>query len=101
MQWLKDKDGNAFSLEDETWSHIQEFHPEITDTSFIESILRDPDRIVRSNWDVDSILYYKQLRPRRFRVVVAHTIQKRIKTTLTTDKIKRGEILWVKGNPIR
>ena len=101
MQWLEDKDGNAVSLDDETWSHIQEFHPEITDTSLIESILHDPDRIVRSNWDVDSILYYKQLRSHRFHVVVVHTIQKRIKTTLTTDKIKRGEILWVKENPIR
>ena len=26
MQWLEDKDGHAFSLNDETWSHIREFH---------------------------------------------------------------------------
>jgi hypothetical protein len=96
MLWLRDKDGNEFRLEDETWAHIQEFHPEITNIELIASILLDPDAIVRSNWDAQSILYYRQIRPNRFRVVVVQTVEARIKTTLTTDKIKRGEVLWAK-----
>jgi hypothetical protein len=57
MQWLRDKDGNEFRLDDETWAHIQEFHPEITDIALIASILLNPDAIVRSNWDAQGILY--------------------------------------------
>jgi hypothetical protein len=101
MQWLVDKDGSKFRLEDETWMHIQEFHPEITHIELIESILLDPDMIVRSNWDAQSILYYKQIRPNRFRVVVVQTVESRIKTTLTTNKVKRGEVLWAKEKPTR
>jgi hypothetical protein len=70
MRWLDDKDGNEFRLDDETWTHIQEFHPEITSVELIGLILRDPDQIVRSDWDSQSILYYKQIAPRRFRAVV-------------------------------
>ena len=101
MKWLRDKDGNEFSLDDETWSHIQEFHPEITDIALIESVLLDPDQVVRSNWDAESVLFYQQIRLRRFRVVVVQVVEKRIKTTLTTNKIKRGKVLWAKENPTR
>ena len=96
MWRLSDKDGNEYQLDDETWAHIQEFHPEIDSVDLIETILLHPDRIVRSNWDEQSILYYRQIKPHRFRVVVVQTAEARIKTTLTTDKIKRGEVLWVK-----
>ena len=99
MWWLEDKDGNKFKLDDETWEHIQEFHPEIVSVELVESILQDPDQIVQSNWDSESILYYKQISPRRFRVVVVQIIEKRVKTTLTTDKVKRGEVLWEKEKP--
>jgi hypothetical protein len=94
--WLKDKDGYKFLLAAETWEHIQEFHPEIIEVEMIEFVLLIPDTIVQSNWDEESILYYKQISERRFRVVVVQKIEKRIKTTLTTDKVKRGEVLWKK-----
>ena len=100
MWWLRDKDRNEFRLDDETWAHILEFHPEIANVELVESILRDPDQVVRSNWDSQCILYYKQIAPRRFRAVVVQLTEKRIKTTLTTDKVKRGEMLWVKEKPI-
>lgn len=96
MLWLRDKDGNKFFLDEETWAHIQEFHPEIDDIEMIETVLLDPDIIVQSNWDDESILYYRQIRERRYRAVVVQLIEKRIKTTLTTDKVKRGEIIWRK-----
>jgi hypothetical protein len=98
VQWLNDKDGNAFALDAETWMHIQEFHPEITDIALIESALLKPDWIVRSNWDSHSVLYYQRIRPRRFRAVVVDTANMRIKTTLTTQSVKEGEILWPKLN---
>ena len=99
MWWLDDKDGNQYKLDDETWAHIQQFHPEIVSVDLIESILHDPDQIVLSNWDNESILYYKQISRRRFRVVVVQMVEKRVKTTLTTDKVKRGQVSWVKEKP--
>ena len=96
MWRLKDKDGNEYRLDDETWEHIQKFHPEIVSAQLIESILLDPDQIVRSNWDDQSVLYYQRIKSGRFRVVVVQKVEMRIKTTLTTDKIKRGKVLWVK-----
>ena len=96
MLWLSDKDDNKFLLNEETWAHIQEFHPEITEVEMIESVLLNPDIIVQSNWDDESILYYRQIKEQRFSVVIVQTIEKRIKTTLTTDRIKKGVVLWIK-----
>ena len=48
MLWLRDKDGNKFFLNKETWAHIQEFHPEITEVEMIESVFLNPDIIVQS-----------------------------------------------------
>ncbi len=96
MQWLTDKDGNRFALDSGTWAHIQQFHPEFTDPSTIQTILQNPNWIVRSNWDRDSILYYRRVKRRRFRVIVVQIRQKRIKTALTTAQVKEGEIIWPK-----
>ncbi len=96
MQWLGDKDGNEFALDDETWAHIQEFHPEFENVESIQSVLLKPDWIVRSNWDRESVLYYRRIKARRFRVVVAQIADRRIKTALTTDAVKKGEIVWPK-----
>jgi len=94
MRWLRDKDDNEFILYDETWQHIRMFHPEITGVEDIETVLQDPDVIMRSNWDPDSILYYKR-HGHLYRVVVVQIVEKRIKTTLTERRIKEGEIVWL------
>lgn len=83
-------------LDDETWKHIREFHPEITDFEMIEKVLQNPDWIVQSNWDLETYLYYKRVRPKRYLVIVVQLGQNRIKTTLTTDRIKDGEVIWPK-----
>ncbi len=91
---LADKDGNEFVLYEATWQHIKQFHPEIQDVEDLESVLQEPDVIVRSNWDSDSALYY-QKRGHLYRVVVVQLRERRIKTTLTERKIKEGELLWI------
>jgi len=63
VQWLRDKDGNEFRLDDETWSHIQEFHPETTEVGLIESVLVDPDWIMRNSWDGE-VLWAKEKQTR-------------------------------------
>ncbi len=98
---LKDKDGREFTLDPETWMHIQEFHPEFTEIGLLEVALLKPSWIVRSSWDRESILYYRRVRPHRFHVVVAQIREKKIKTALTTETVKEGDILWPKPNPMR
>ncbi len=95
LRQILDKNNEEYKLYDEVWSHITRFHPEIKDIETIENILNNPDFIVKSNWDETSKLYYKQYK-KLYKVVVVETKEKRIKTTLTTDKIKKGEILWTK-----
>jgi hypothetical protein len=92
---LLDKDGNVFQLTSGVWKHIQPFHPEINDINLIKQVLVEPDSIVKSNWDHHSRLYYKRI-GKYFKVVVAHIKDKRIKTALTVDGIKRGEVIWQK-----
>lgn len=94
MKVLHDKDGKDFILTKDTWNHIQRYHPEIKTIEQIEVILKEPDTIVRSNWEKESLLYYKKI-GHLYRVVVVHTVEKRIKTTLTERKIKEGEIIWL------
>ncbi|MDI6792163.1 MAG: hypothetical protein QME81_04760 [bacterium] len=91
---LKDKDDNEFILYDEIWEHIRRFHPEITQIEVLQSVLQYPDAIIKSSWDPESVLYYKRSR-HLYKVVVVQLKEKRIKTTLTERKIKKGEILWI------
>lgn len=93
-RWVKDKDGNEFALYDETWRHIRQFHPEISRVEIIESVLLEPDVMMRSSWDPNSLLYYRRC-GHLYRVVVVQTEERRIKTTLTERKIKEGEIVWL------
>ena len=94
---LVDKDGKEFTLYDEVWHHICRFHPEIDNVDILEQVLRYPDAVIRSDWDVDSILYYKK-RGYFYTVVVVQMKDMRIKTTLTERRIKEGEILWLNPN---
>ena len=56
---IADKDGKEFDLPDSVWHHIRQNHPEIK-LNHLKQTLRDPDVIVRSNWDEASQLYYKK-----------------------------------------
>ncbi len=88
------KEGKEFDLPDNVWHHIRQNHPEIQ-LNHLKQILRNPDAIVRSNWDEASQLYYKKI-GKYYKAVVVEREQKRVKTTLTTNKVKTGEVLWKK-----
>ena len=91
---IADKDGKEFDLPDSVWHHIRQNHPEIK-LNQLKQTLRDPDVIIRSNWDETSQLYYKKI-GQYYKVVVVESEEKRVKTTLTTNKVKTGEVLWGK-----
>ena len=91
---IADKEGKEFDLPDSVWHHIRQNHPEIQ-LNYLEQTLRNPDVIVQSNWDEASQLYYKKI-GKYYKAVVVESEQKRVKTTLTTNKVKAGEVLWKK-----
>ncbi len=88
------KDGKEFDLPDGVWHLIRQNHPEVK-LNHLKQTLRDPDVIVRSNWDEASQLYYKKI-GQYYKSVVVESEEKRVKTTLTTNKVKTGETLWKK-----
>lgn len=56
--------------------------------------------VIRSSWEPDTVLYYRRIR-HLYRVVVVHTTEMRVKTALTTDRLKEGEVLWMDPNALR
>ena len=91
---IADKEGKEFDLPDSVWHHIRQNHPEIQ-LNHLEQTLQSPDVIVRRNWDEASQLYFKKV-GKYYKAVVVESEQKRVNTTLTTNKVKAGEVLWKK-----
>ncbi len=94
MKICKDYNGISFVLIDNVAEHIMKFHPEITFT-VIQNVLDDPDSVVKSSWDENTALYYRKT-GKYFKTVIVDMQELRIKTALTTDKIKKGDVLWKK-----
>jgi len=84
--------GREFELSESVWEHVSSNHPEIT-KEIIQEVLNTPEAVVRSSWNFSSLLYYKKI-GKYYKAVVAEIQDGRIKTALTTDKIKKGDIVW-------
>jgi len=93
---LTDGTNKEFDLWQSVWQHIQAFHPEIDSIDLVKKILRKPDYIIRSKWEISTHLYYKK-RGKYYKVIVVDIINRRIKTAYTTDKLKPGEVVWKRG----
>jgi len=94
LKTYDDPFGNHIEVWESVWEHIESNHPEIT-LKTIETVIKSPETIVQSNWDENSHLYYKKL-GKYYKVVIIDRIHQRVKTTLTTNKIKTGETIWPK-----
>lgn len=90
---LLDKNGVKYALFQETWFHIQKFHPEIRRFDILEEVLMTPDIVMRSKWDPHGLLYCKK-KGKYYKVVVVSIKEKRVKTTLTERKITGGDVIW-------
>lgn len=89
---FQDYFGREICLSESAWEHIKIYHPEITH-EIIYDVLNMPEVIVRSGWDFCSMLYYRKI-GKYYKTVVIEMNDLRIKTALTTDKIKKGDIIW-------
>ncbi len=93
--------GNEIVLSDKVRDLILRKHPETAD--FIDQIgvvLREPDEIRQSTRDERTALYYRyasEILNGKWLVVVVKRIDRHfISTVYATNKIKAGEVLWVK-----
>ncbi len=104
MKWFQDMYDMQIRLTPEREEHIKTDHPEMSGhIDKIQFTLLNPDIVVRSNSDPDSMLYYKYYNttPVGIKylcvVVKIKLINDRfIITAYFTDTIKRGLILWKK-----
>lgn len=92
---IKDIFGNELSLPDERIKHIKEKHPEIT-IALIKSTLSNPDYIIVSSIDGHIKIYHKK-KEKYCIVVVINTHKELIITPYTSDKLKKGDVEWIKN----
>ena len=92
---IKDVFGNEFSLPDERIKHIKNKHPEITIT-LIKATLSNPNYIVVSSIDEYVKIYHKK-KGKYYIVVIADIHKRLIITSYTSDKLKKGGIVWTKN----
>ena len=85
-------------LHEDTLKHIQNKHKEIN-LEMIRETIKDPDEIRQSQKDQRSQLYYYFRKEDRYICVVVKICEDGIfiSTVLTTDKIKKGIVIYKKG----
>ena len=91
---IKDIFGKELSLPDERIKHIREKHPEIS-VALIKASLSNPDYIILSS--IDDIKIYHKKKGKYYIVVVVNIHKKLIITSYTSDKLKKGDIEWIKN----
>jgi len=98
---LLDLHQNTIELSEETWEHIEEFHPEIT-IDEIKTTLLNPDEIRKSLSKANASIYYRlrvqdEKKTRFTQVVVKDTNDGFfISTATTASKMKSGEVIYKK-----
>lgn len=102
MKHIKDYQGLSIRLTEERMKHILE-HPEMKSMSHnITETLSNPDCVLQSANDQQTELYYRYyLKTKvgdKFLCVVVKKNEKDafVITAYLTDKIKKGNIIWIK-----
>jgi hypothetical protein len=103
MKWFRDIHNRRIRLTRERQKHIKSDHPEMSgQIDKIQDTLLNPDMIVRSKTDSEVELFYRHydVTPvtEKYLCVVVKVLTGRsfILTAYFTDRIKRGQVLWVR-----
>ena len=89
--------GSSVRTSNRHWSALIEKHPYLEDIEhFIQLALSQREEVRRSSKDPDVILFYFQIKFRRWAVAVTRQLEKEgfLITAYQTGAIKEGEILW-------
>ena len=98
MIFFENHRGEKIWLHEDTLKHIQNKHKEIN-LKMIRETIEHPDEIRRSQKDQRSQLYYYFRKENCYICVVVKICKDGvfISTALTTDKIKKGIVIYKKG----
>ena len=92
--------GREIELSKESWEHIQDSHPEISQQDIINVLLK-PDEVRRSSYSTQAELYYliKSHVPKlRYSCVVVKvlTVGCYISTAMTLISMKKGTVIYIR-----
>lgn len=100
MKILIDYREKVIRLTDERLNHLLD-HPELIPIQeYMETVLMNPEFVVQSSCDIDTMLYYRwyhdtPVGEKYFCVVVKDTeTSPFIITAYLTDRIKKGTLIW-------
>ena len=102
MLILHDHTGKAVRLTGERRDHFRGRLQKAGMSDFIAETLKEPDIVVRSNWDPSSALSYRFYRgtpvgDKWLCVVVTHRGEDAfVLTAYPTDRLKEGTVVWKK-----
>jgi len=102
MKTFKDNFGRNIRLTDNRWEHILTRAEMAEQEEKIRETLLTPDKIKKSKYDPDVLLYYKLYEKTpvtKKYLLVAVKVENGegfILTSFFTDKVKAGETLWEK-----
>ncbi len=95
-----DQFNRKIKLTNERWKHITDTHPELKELlKELSGTLEDPELIKSSIYDDDVILFYRfyeHIYEGKYICVVVKLCEEIVITSYITDRIKRGEVVWIK-----
>lgn len=98
---LIDKFNRTIILTVERWKHITVNHPEIKNLlKELQGTLEEPDIVNTSINNKDVVLFYKfyeHIYKGKYMCVVVKPNDELIITAYITDRIKRGEVEWIRN----
>jgi hypothetical protein len=94
--YFSDIKGYKYKLYPDTCKHIRLMHPEIENpVTFIQKVFDKTFAIYESTKSREIYLYYNIKSKSLYRVVVANIINRVIKTAYISDKLKKGDLIWI------
>ncbi len=96
-QVITDYAGRSIRLFDTTVAHIRNHHPEIHDPkAFVTAVLKDPILVTKDELP-DTVIYHRSVKRPLLHIAYVQAVKGYVKSAHITDKIKGGEILWLKS----
>ena len=95
-QIITDYAGRSIRLYETTVEHIKNRHPEIRNPrAFVTAVLKDPILVTKDELP-ETVIYHRSVKRPLLHIAYVQTAKGYVKSAHMTDRIKGGEILWLK-----
>ena len=93
---ISDFEGRKIKLFDSTSQHIRANHPDVKDpVEFVTAVLKNPTLITKDKLP-DTVIYHRAVKKPLMHIAYVEVKKSFVKSAHITDKVKGGEILWLK-----